>query len=190
MGRADKVLLLVVPVLAVWVGMEMRRHRLHQRFPYFFGYVLSLVAIGVVRFLVVGNYRLYFWAFWITEAIYAVLALLALHEVFRQIFLGFYAQYRWFRVLFPGVAAIALSVVGIIAISHPPVNASRLVSVILCLGIAVSVMQLTLFALFVFLARSFMLSWRLAPLGITLGFAVSALGTAVAYSMVSVFGTK
>jgi hypothetical protein len=190
MGRADKFLLLVVPFLAVWIAIAMRRRSLEQRFPYFFAYVASLVGIGILRFIALGDYRVYFWVFWVSEAIYASLALLALHEVFRQIFLGFYLQYRWFRVLFPYVAGTALLFTTIVAVLHPPVAANRLISVILCLGVAVSVMQLSLFVLFVFLARSFVLPWRVAPLGITLGFAVSALGTTVAYSMVSVFGTK
>jgi hypothetical protein len=190
MVTIDKILLLIVPLLAIWIVGAMFRSRIHSRFPWFLAYVISLIVIGVLRFSVASNYRLYFWAFWITEAIYAGLAVLALHEVFRQVFLGFYLRYRGFRLLFPCVLAGTLLIVGFVAFCNPPLETNRLISFILLLGISVSLIQLCLFGLFIFLARSFMLPWRFAPLGITLGFAISALGTSVAYWMVSIFGTR
>jgi hypothetical protein len=190
MATADKILLLIVPLLALWIVGAMFKSQIQGRFQWFLAYVVSLIGIGVLRFSAASNYRVYFWVFWITEAIYAVLALLALHEVFRQVFLGFYLQYRGFRLLFPCVIAGTLLITGWVALYNPPFQASRLISFVLLLGISVSLMQLCLFGLFIFLARSFNLPWRFAPLGITLGFAISALGTSVAYWMVSVFGTK
>jgi hypothetical protein len=190
MSTVDKILLLVVPLLAIWIVRAMFKNRIHSRFPWFLAYVASLIVIGGVRFSVANNYRLYFWVFWITEAIYAGLAILALHEVFHQMFLGFYLRYRGFRLLFPCVLAGALLITGCVAFYNPPFEASRLISFVLLSGISVSLMQLCLFGLFVFLAQSFKLPWRLAPLGITLGFAISALGTNVAYWMVSIFGTR
>jgi hypothetical protein len=186
----DKLLLVVVPLLAGWNIAAIYNSKLQRRFPLFMTYLVALIAIGSLRLAATSDYRLYFWVFWLTEALYAVLALAALHEVFRQIFLGFYLRYIWFRLLFPCVAVLAIVIAFWMALYHPPIQASRMIRIILLIGIAVSFMQLSLFLLFVALAKSFRLSWRCAPLGITLGFAISAFGTSLAYWLFSTFGTK
>jgi hypothetical protein len=190
MRDADKVLLLVVPVLAVWLGGILLRRRLYWRFPCFFIYVASLPVIGIIRLSVISHYRLYFKVFWSTEVVYGVLALLALHEIFRRVFLGFYLQFDWFRLLFPAAVALALAIVLWGAIHSPPVQAAPLISGILLFGIAVNLIQVGLFCMFMFLAAFFKLRWRHAPLGISLGFAIAAIGAVLGYWLRSEFGTR
>lgn len=126
MTSIDKILPLVVLALGVWLAGLMLKTRLYLRFPFFFTYVLSFILIGVVKFSVIGHYRVYFFTFWISEAIYAVLALLALFEVFRKVFLGFYLRSGWFRALFPGTAVLAVTLVVWAILRHPVIGAGRI----------------------------------------------------------------
>jgi len=190
MKNIDKILTLVVPTLGVWLAALILKERLHRRFPFFFTYVLSLVLIGIVRFSVISHYRTYFFVFWITEAVYAILALLALFEVFRKVFLGFYLRSAWFRALLPSTAILAIAIVAWAILRNPVAGAGRLISFVVFFGLAVNFMQLCLFGLFGLLSAAFPLRWRFAPLGILLGFGIAALGGAAAFWARSVFGTK
>lgn len=186
----DRPLELIGPALAVWLAALIRKDRLHWRFPFFFVYVISIVLIAVVRFATVTRPWPYFVAFWSTEVVYAVLALLALHEIFRRVFFGFYAQFVWFRLLFPSVVVLATSFVMWRGLQSPAVQAPPLLRFILLFGIVVNFMQMGLFCMFVLVAAFFKLHWRQAPLGISLGFAIAASGAVAGYWLRSEFGTK
>jgi hypothetical protein len=93
-------------------------------------------------------------------------------------------------MLFPEVVLLALAITIWDAIYNPPFQASRLITVILLFGLALGFMKAAIFCLFISMARLFGLRWRLAPLGIALGFAASAAGGLVAYWTRSEFGTR
>ena len=178
-------------LLATVLASVLAWRKVHREFPWFAAYVTSSILIAAIRlsFLLAGSYQAYFKIYWGTEAIYAVLALFALHEIFREVFLSFYV-YRWFWLLFPGVSGLALLISVIYAIEKPPVPATRIVNVILSGGIAVNVIEGMLFLLLFGLAGFFHLRWRNHPLGIAGGFAIVALGTGLSYWIRSTFGTE
>jgi len=189
MGLIDKILLLIGPVLGAGLAAIILKRRDHQTFPFFLAYIVCFVLIGALRFAVVSDYRTYFVVFWSSEALYAILALLALHEIFRRVFMAFYVE-LWFKLLFPIVVVAAVVITGWAALHDPPAQASRLTRLVLFFGLAVNFMQVCLVSLFVFLADTYRLRWRFAPLGISLGFAVSALGAMASHWVRSEFGTK
>lgn len=180
----------VVVGLALWLAAAIKKAGLRSRFPIFFAYVISIVLIGIVRFATVTRPWPYFVAFWTTEVVYAVLALLALHEIFRRVFFGFYAQFLWFRLLFPSVVVLATGFVVWRGLQSPAVQSPPLLRFILLFGIVVNFMQMGLFCMFVLVAAFFRLHWRQAPLGISLGFAIAASGAVAGYWLRSEFGTK
>src|SRR5882724_2781743 len=100
MGRIDVLLPVAGAALVSWLIAMFVRRCLYRQFPFFFCYLLCSVLSTGVRLAVSGNYRALFMVYWATEALYAVLALLALHEVFRRVFLGFYL-FWWFWLVFP-----------------------------------------------------------------------------------------
>jgi hypothetical protein len=175
--------------LSLVLGGVLWKGRLYPDFPWFVVYVNSSIVIQVARGLVIRDYRIYFKVFWATEAVYAAVLLLALHEVFHRVFFGFY-NHKHFKWWFPSVVLLALIVTVWAAIHDPAIQASRLIRLVLFFGLAVNFMQICLVSLFVFLAQTHRLRWRFAPLGISLGFAVSALGAAAYYLIRSEFGTK
>src|SRR5579859_2148883 len=119
MELRDIVLTLIGPVLTTWVAALVVRRKLHREFPFFFAYLILSIVVPLVRLSVSGNYVTFFIVFWATEALYALVALLALYEVFHQVFLPFYTLWWWFRLLFTG-AAVFIAFISIRnAVRHP-----------------------------------------------------------------------
>jgi|SRR5882724_552521 len=189
MGKTDSLLVLVVPSLLVWVIWAVTKRRLYSEFPFFYVYIITAVLVSVFRFIVIGDYSLYFKVFWATEALYALLALLALHEVFRYIFIEFYDLWWWCRFIFPCLVGILGFLKISDALQHPPAQASPTVAAILSFSVTVNWVQI---GLFVFFGTLFFLlgSWENYPMGIVLGFAIIAIGSWAAYSARSIFGTN
>lgn len=190
MRIGDILLGFVAPVLEIWLAGILIRRKLYREFPFFFAYIVSSILIALCRSLAAQNYHVYFVVYWASAAAYALLALLVLHEVFRWAFLEFYEHWRWFWLVFPGVSAIILLLSLVYAVEYPPVQASRLISLILVLGFAVNFIQAALFGLFFLLVWILGVRWRNYPFAIVMGFAISALGALGAYWLRSVYGTK
>jgi hypothetical protein len=152
MGALDLSLSIAAAVLTILLAAALLRRKLQHEFPLFFAYVSFAILATCVRLSVSGNYQTYFKVYWATSALYSVLALLVLYEVFREVFLPFYTVWRWVRLLFPGVVGI-VSVVQICrAILHPPIQATPLIAAILSLSWVVNCVEVSLFALFFILA--------------------------------------
>ena len=189
MGKANLILLATGLILQAFLWVVLLRKRTYWEFPFFFAYTAYSV-IGTAALLATNSrYDLYYYAFWANEAGLNVLAILALHEVFRNVFFGFYVQFRWFRLLFP--AAVVLSVlIALWSAGHSlRLLTNPLMKLVLALGISANFIQVALFCLFVAIARTFRLRWQFAPLGIILGFAMAAVGSAIGYWARSEFGT-
>jgi len=188
----DLILTLIGPILTAWLAILFVRRKLHSEFPFFFLYLIASVLIPVVRLAFHHDYLVWFKVVWITEAIYIALALLALHEAFRKVFEAFEAFYekRWFWLFFPLVVTAIFAIAIAYSLDSPPVQASRLISLILTLGTAVSLVQVAIFGLFFLLVRFHGIHWRDYPFGIVLGFTIIALGSLWGNWSRSVFGTK
>lgn len=189
MGKTDIILLLVALALGAWLAFALLRRRLYSEFPFFFTYVAASITGEIIKLAVIRDYPTYFKVFWTTEALYAILGLLALHEAFRRVFGAFFHIYSWFWILFPAVAAIVAGISIFHTIQHPPAQASPLISLILSVEVAINVIQATIFLLFLGVQWLFKVRRRNYPWGIVEGFAVLALAGA-AYALRSEFGTK
>ena len=146
--------------------------------------------MAFVRLSVRNDRAVYFYAYWATEAIYAILGLLVLHQVFRRVFHEFYSYWSWFWMLFPVVAS-AITLISVwYGVSYAPPQPYLPTKVILIAGIAVNFMQAGLFALFFLLVRFFALRWRNYAFAIVLGFAITAIGSWGAFWLRSETGAK
>jgi hypothetical protein len=189
MHKADILLTLVGPIINGGLAVILLRRKANREFPFFFLYVTSSILIGLIRVCVSGNYRVFFEVVWTTEAIYVILALLALHEVFRKVFAAFYEK-RWFWLFFPSVV-VAISVLAVIyRLGSPPAQANQVMSFIISMGMAVNLVQAFLFVLFFVLVWFNGIGWREYPFGIVMGFAAIAIGTFIGNWSRSAFGTK
>lgn len=190
MEPRDIGLTLIGPALTAWVAVLVTRRKIHREFPLFFAYLILSVIVPLLRLSATGNYLTFFKVFWATEALYAVLALLALHEVFHEVFLPFYMLWWWFRLIFPGAAAFFAFISIRSAMHHPALQAPRVLQIIFGSAKAVNYLEAVLFALFFALVLLLGVRWRSYPFGIVEGFGLSALGALIAYGLRSEFGTK
>jgi hypothetical protein len=182
------VLSLTAAGLVIGLIMIFLWRRLFAEFPWFFAYLASSVVVTAVRLSLRGDYLTIFKVYWATEAVYALLALLALHEVFRRVFFAFYL-FRWFWPVFP------TAVVGIVLITFTgelrvAKEAPQLVRLVLAVGVTAKYVEAGLFVVFVLLVALLNVTWRTYAFGIVNGFAVSALGGWLSYGVTSEFGTK
>ncbi len=189
MVKADILLSLIALILAVWLAIVLVRRKINRKFPFFFLYVISSIVFATLRLSVSSHYLLFFWIYWITEAIYVVVALLTLHEVFRKVFAAFYEK-RWFWLFFPVVVIAICGLAVVYRFGSPPIQANRVISLIISLGMAVNLVQALLFVLFFVLVWFNGIGWREYPFGIVEGFAAIAIVIFTVEWARSVFGTK
>jgi|SRR6185437_12126194 hypothetical protein len=190
MGARDTLVQFVGITLLGWLAILLWRRNIRREFPFFFLFVVTSIVITIARMGAVGNYLWYFRIFWGTEAIYAVLSLVVLHEAFHSVFLMDYEGWPWFRLVFPSAVALLCIIFVGHAVLHPPIEATLIIAVIISFEKVVNCVKGGLFVLFTVLA--FLLlgkSWPTYPFGVVVGFAVSALGAGTAYWVRSVFGT-
>src|SRR5258707_3412659 len=183
-------LLFGITLLMVLATLLLKR-KVHQQFPFFLIYILFSISATLAQIIASSNYQMYFKVYWITEAIFALLALTALHEAFHHVFILDYETWPWFWTVFPGTVLI-LSVIFVgHALLNPPAEAPRIIAVILSFETVVNFVKGGLFLMF--LALAWLLlgeNWPTYPYGVVLGFAVSAAGSLVAYRLFSVFRPK
>jgi hypothetical protein len=176
--------------LTAWVAALVVRRKLHREFPFFFAYLILSVIVPLVRLSVSGDYVTFFIVFWATEALYALVALLALYEVFHEVFLPFYLLWWWFWLLFPG-AAIFIAFLSVRnALHNPLLRNPRPIEIIFALATGVNYMEAAIFGLFFVLVLLLGIRWKSYPFGIVEGFGLYALGGLLAYGLRSEFGTK
>ena len=175
--------------LLLALAIMMVRRRLQREYPFFFGYVAFSFLAGVAVFAVSGNNKAYLYSYWTADALNIILAVLALHEAFYDVFHRFYS-FWWFRLIFPGVVAVIFVFAIRYAILKPIAHASRLISVIFTVDTAVGYVQVGLVVIFMLLAVGWHVRWRDYPYAIALGLAVSSLGVWMAFLVRAEFGTK
>ena len=166
------------PVLQAWLALLLIRRQAYKSFPFFFTYTVFAVVAEVCKFALVQYFRsamTYFFFYWGAEVIYAVLGFLAIHEVFRRVFENF-TGLPWFRFLLPLVGLGMLSISVLISIVHRAVETPPLLEGIYSLQIAVRCLQIGVFFLIFFLARTFELDYRQYAFGIAAGFGIAAAG--------------
>jgi hypothetical protein len=190
MTPRDIALALTALGLTAWVAVLVVTRKLHREFPFFFVYLILSVIVPLIRLSTSGNYVTFFTVFWTTEALYALVALLALYEVFHEVFLPFYTLWWWFRLLFPGAAVIIAFLSVRNAIHNPALRNPRPMEIVFALATGVNYFEAALFGLFFALVLLLGVRWRSYPFGIVEGFGLSALGGLLAYGLRSEFGTK
>lgn len=167
----------------------MIRRRMHRQYPFFSGYLAFTLLTAVVLFSVSGSDQIYFYAYWISDAFNAVLALLALNEIFYDVFHGFYS-FWWFRLIFPGVVVLMSFVAVREALLKPYPRAPVSMWVILSIESALSLIQIGIVVALLVLALGLRVHWRRYPFYLALGFAVSGAGDWIVHAMLLKFGNK
>lgn len=172
--------------LLVLLLFLMIRNRAFKVCPWFFAYVAFGVGADVTRFAVDSHHDAYYATYWITEAGYCVLGILAMYEVFRAVLR---VRIWWTHAIFPLIVITAVSLTVVHACAVPPqVDGLRLY--IVTGEIAVRFVQVFMFLGLGVLAAFFGLRWRQYPLGIAAGFGLYATVSLLSTMKFSDFGTR
>lgn len=176
--------------LQAWIAAVLLRKKLHRRFPLFLAYTLYSIAATVARFIFLrGNPRAYYFVFWGTEPVYALLGLLAIYESFQQMFRPLYLIW-WFRLLLSAVILVPLAFAAKRIIQKPPLVVTQLGATILSVEIGVRFVQGCIFALSYVLIKFFRIPAKRYPAGIVDGFGAAAVGILAGSMFRSEFGTR
>jgi len=189
MGTPGGIFLAIALFLETLLVILLLHRKIHKEFPFFFIHTIYSVITSTVELAVNSHYRVYFVVYWSADAGFAVLAILALHEVFRRVFALFYDDW-WFAWVFPAAVTLICLTTVWYWFEHPPIQAPRTIGLILSLGVAVNIVRAMLFGLFFLLVAHSRLRWRSYPFGIVGGFAILSLGAWGTYWARSEFGTK
>jgi hypothetical protein len=111
--------------------------RLDRRFRWFFLYIQYSIVEAIARIAVAANAHLYFTVYWVTSICSVALSVMALRESFLNVFRA-YTRYRWFTRIVWVCVCLALLYSLFRAWAFPPIRASRLVTLIIDLELAVN----------------------------------------------------
>lgn len=166
------------PLLQCAVAVVLWRRGLRKKFPFFFTYLLVQIAIFAATFPLVrsGNYEWFFYVYWVSAAISALLSFKVIHEVFLDVFRPYDTLKDLGTVLFKWAAVVMLLVSVVVAFSSanagdPDGNWDRfLTQAVTSLQRSVRLVQCGLI-LFLLLFSSFLgVSRKQQSFGIALGF--------------------
>ncbi|HWZ43310.1 MAG TPA: hypothetical protein VNW97_07520 [Candidatus Saccharimonadales bacterium] len=184
------ILWLAAPILQAGLAVILVRREAHRIFRVFFAYTLFAIFAETMLFVLRNDAVAFFYVRWSTEAIYALLGLAVLYEVFDHLFRHLY-YLRGFKLLFPGTALVSLALSTLWIFLHgqtapdPP-----LLIMIFALELAVRWLQTGLLVLIFFLAAYYAEYSQHRAFGIAAGFGISAFGLLVFTLVRSEFGTK
>ena len=189
MKTAELVMSLTGTGMVVCLCILLLVRGLYREFRFFTLCMFVSVASTITLILLRNHPSVYFGLYWPSQTLGLLTVFLALQESFNFIFRNFLSM-PWFRWLFPGIGALMIIVAAIRVTSYPVSEVSMLGAVIISLEIAVGLLQVGVFGLFIVLVRFFNMRWRQHAFGVVLGFGISAAAELVVYLLRSEFGTK
>jgi hypothetical protein len=171
--------------LLLWV---MVRRQAYKVSPCFFAYVAFGVAACVARFVTHNHPRPYFATYWITEALFCLLGILAMYEVIRSA-LGNLPRAWWSHLIFPAILLVSIGLsVARTQVVPSPFSGLRLW--IVAGEIAVRFVQVSIFAGLASLVPLIGLPWRRYPFGVAMGFGLYATIMLLSTSRLADTGTR
>ena len=114
----DYVLWLAAPVLQLGVLIAMYKRGFHREYPYFFNYtVLQVLSEPILYLMNRQSYTLYFYSYWVSIALSALVSFAVLQEIFKNAFRPYEALRDLSVILFRWSALVILLVAGMWAIT-------------------------------------------------------------------------
>lgn len=147
--------------------------RIWQKFPAFSAYITFNLAGEAITYTIFGKGIMHFYAFWICEAIVIVLSLMAVWEIFTNLFSPHPALQKLSRIIFyVTVTGLMLLAIGVLYMQSG--NAKGIADGVSLAAEAARMVEVGLI-MFLFLSSSaFGLHWRQNTFGIVLGLGMYA----------------
>ena len=172
----DYVFWLSAPIMQVGVLVAMYKRGLHREYPYFFNYtVLQVVGEPILFALHKSSYTLYFWGYWVSIALSALVSFAVLQEIFKNAFRPYEALRDLSVILFRWSALVILLVAGMWAISSSHSDqADMVMNTIFLVDRSIRLMQCGLVFFLLLFSEYLGISRRNMLFGIALGFGLYA----------------
>ncbi|HWZ83844.1 MAG TPA: hypothetical protein VNW47_14525 [Terriglobales bacterium] len=108
------------PLLEGAVAVVLWCRKLNKLFPVFFTYILAQIVIFAITFPLrsAENYEWYFYAYWLSAAVNALLSFRIIHEIFLDVFRPYHMLKDLGTVLFKWTGLVMLLVSVIVAFSN------------------------------------------------------------------------
>jgi hypothetical protein len=157
------------------VGVMLWR-KLHRTFPMFFYYVVFQLIVFALTFPLYRPhlYTIFFYVYWCTTAISAVLGFRVIHEIFLDVFRPYHTLRDLGSVLFKWAGLVMLMVAAVVAASTASGTEDPLQTGIMTLQRSVRVVQCGLILFLLVFSRYLGTNWRQKSFGIALGFGAFA----------------
>lgn len=167
----DSAWFLGVGLMAITAGFLLWRG-LHRQFPFFFAYVLFMLGRAPVLFILKTDRTLYFYSYWIAEAITVGISLLVIYEIYRHVLSSttFSMSRSTFFMLCVGLFAVAAAVAFLLENADRPPT----LRAIFILTSTVRLVQVGLLALLLIASMFFSFYWQSLPFGFALGYGLYA----------------
>jgi hypothetical protein len=163
------------PVLQSVVAVVLWRRKLHKQFPVFYLFLIAQLANFAILFPLsfAGNYSLYFFLFWMGEAVNAVLGFKVIHEIFLDVFRPYHTLKDLGTLMFKWAGVVMMLVAVVVAFSNS-IDQSPLVHAVTTLQRSVRVVQVGLILFLLLFSRFLGVSRKQISFGISLGFGLFA----------------
>jgi hypothetical protein len=113
----DYALWIFVASMQASVLVAMYRRGFHREYPYFFNYTVLQISSDLILFPLRNSPTLYYWGYWVSLALSALLSFAVIQEVFKNAFRPYAALRDLSAILFRWSALVILLVAGMWAFS-------------------------------------------------------------------------
>ncbi len=170
------VLWFLTPTIQLGVLVMMYKRGLNVDYPYFFNYtILQVVGEPILAIGSLYSYSFYYYGYWITTALSALISFAVLYEIFRNAFRPYEALRDLSLILFRWSGLVILLVAGMDAITSAQSSQSGPVTDAVFLAArSVRLMQCGLVFFLLLFSEYLGISKRVLLFGITLGFGLFA----------------
>lgn len=162
------------PVLQAAVAIVVWRRKLYKQFPVFLGYLLTQIGSFALTYSVYGlNPLWYFWLYWGSMALDAVLSFKIIHEVFLDVFRPYHSLKDLGTPVFKW-AGLVMMLVSVVVAASNSMDRDPVAHAVMTLQRSVRLVQVGLILFLILFSRFLGVSRKQVSFGIALGFGVSA----------------
>jgi hypothetical protein len=164
------------PALQLAVAIVVWRRQLYKQFPVFLGYLLTQIVIFAITYPIYETYgpiKAYFWLYWLSQALNAVLSFKIIHEIFLDVFRPYHALKDLGTPVFKWAGLVMLLVSVVVAASNS-FEQDPIMHAVTTLQRSVRLVQVGLILFLILFSRFLGVSRKQVSFGVALGFGVFA----------------
>jgi hypothetical protein len=165
------------PLLQTGIAAVMLRRQLHRKFKFFFAYVVTQILTFAVIFpaFLLQSYSVYFYLYWVSNAISVALGFTIIHEIFLDVFRSFHTLRDLGTVLFKWAGLVMLLVAAVVSVSSGSSEMVPWMQAIVTTQRCVRIIQVGMVLFLLFFSRYLGVSRRQHSFGLALGFGAFAM---------------